>query len=175
MEGGSRFLIQGWKLQRLLIPANRNFWHSLIQKTLRQPRVGLHDLRERVTVFYGLANFLQLTDSFVKQSHLAECDPKVVVRLRILVCTRSTFFEFLLQLPEHIGEINSCRGIEPLRGRGLNDWLAQARRVDTCGRSSYPAGCRSGRRSASYWHFAVGTGCALWSTCGGLWQEIAPQ
>src|SRR5438128_12427047 len=79
MQSHPGVLINVSKFERPFIPANCGFGHPLVEETLRQPGVSLHDLRERMASFHGLADLLQLSDSFVEQPHFAKSDTKVVM------------------------------------------------------------------------------------------------
>ena len=173
MQGGPGFLVKAGKLQRLFVPANRHFGYAFVQKTLRQPGVCLHDLRERMAMLDTLADFLQLTNRLVEQTHLAEGDPEVVVGLGILVGARATFLKLLFQLSEQVGQINS--------GSGLVFWLRIRRNLLLMARS--PEMRSRSRRVCygsccccpSYGDMVAGSGAGLHGIHRNLRSEICAE
>ena len=117
MQRGASFLLQIWKFQGFLIPADCNFWHAFVKEALRQPGVSLHEIRESVAAIDILADLLQLADRLVEQSHLAESNSQVVMRLWIFVSAGRIVFKLLLQFAKHAGEVDAGSGIEALRRR----------------------------------------------------------
>src|SRR5712691_8401734 len=106
MQSHSGVLIDVTKLERLFIPADRRFGHSFVKEALRQPGVGLHNVWKGMAMFHSLANLLQLTDGFVEQPHFAEGYAEIVMRLGIFVGGGYVLLEFVLQFPEHLGQIH---------------------------------------------------------------------
>ena len=107
MQRGTGFCIKFRKLQGAFIPTHGRFRHSLIEEALGQPGIGLHQLREGMPAVCCLAYFLEFADCLVKQAHLTESNTQVVMRFRIFVCVGVAFFKLMLQLAEHVGEIDA--------------------------------------------------------------------
>src|SRR5271170_3078437 len=104
MESGAGFFVDAGSVESLLVPANGGLGQALVEETLRQPGVSLHDLREGVPALDGLAGLLQLANGFIEQAHFTEGDSEVVVGFGILFGGGSADFEIVFELAEHFGE-----------------------------------------------------------------------
>src|SRR5262249_34750920 len=72
MQCSTGLLVQARQPQGFFVPAHSGLGNALVKEALRQPGVSLHDLIEALTILGRLADFLELTDCFIKQAHLAE-------------------------------------------------------------------------------------------------------
>ena len=115
MQGDASVLIKIGQLECAFIPADGRFGHTLIEKTLGQPGISLHDQGKGMATLDRLAHLLQFSDGFIQQAHLAEGNAQVVMGFGIFVGGSCILFEFVLQLTEHARQVYPWTGIE-LRG-----------------------------------------------------------
>ena len=108
VERDAGFAIDGRHLESLSYQRTAASGHSFFEEALGQPGVSLHDLRESMSAIEGLASLLEFSDGLVEQSHFAESDAEVVVRLGIFVGGGDIGFEILLEFAKHFGEIDAC-------------------------------------------------------------------
>ena len=57
-----------------------------------------------------LADLLQFADGLVQKSHFSERDSQVVMSLGIFLSCCGIFFEFLLELAEHVRQVDASAG-----------------------------------------------------------------
>src|SRR5580692_12067047 len=66
VESGAGFFVDAGSVESFLVPANGGLRQALVEEALREPGVGLHDLREGMSALDGLASFLQLANGFIE-------------------------------------------------------------------------------------------------------------
>ncbi len=72
-------------MQRAFVPDCGDGWLSLFHERQTQQGAALHGVAERLAVFVGFGNFLKFADRFFQQTHFAESDSQIVVRLKVFV------------------------------------------------------------------------------------------
>ena len=107
MKRDAGFAVDAGNVQSFVIPADGGFGNALFEEALRQPGVGLHDLREGMSAIEGLAGLLQFSDGLIEQAHFAESDAEVVMRFGIFVGGGNVGFEIVLEFAKHFGEIDA--------------------------------------------------------------------
>src|SRR5262249_10942493 len=84
-QGDFAFRFDAGKIQSALIPNGSDGRLALVHESDPKKRVALHGIAEGTAMLAGFCNFLKLADGFVDQTHFAESNAEVVVRLEIFV------------------------------------------------------------------------------------------